>query len=207
MELIEPEDNATIIFTSGTTGTPKGVMLTHKNYTVQLSAIHNFIYCKKGEWWMTILPVWHSFERIIQYIAILFTAGLAYSKPVASIMLADLAVIKPQWICGVPRNTSAIHELYNRLTGQGESIAGLTDKINKNTSAIHSLKNELKDTNERIDETNERVTNLQPAIASGVSAYAGVQALMAKDYVEFKFAGDRSIPACSGDRIIWVKED
>lgn len=128
MELIEPEDNATIIFTSGTTGTPKGVMLTHKNYTVQLSAIHNFIYCKKGEWWMTILPVWHSFERIIQYIAILFTAGLAYSKPVASIMLADLAVIKPQWICGVPRLWEALANGINKAMAKK---GGITFKLFK----------------------------------------------------------------------------
>lgn len=104
-------------------------------------------------------------------------------------------------------NTSAIHELYKKLTGTQTDVGNLNDKVNKNTRDIRSLDNELEDTNERIDETNERITDLQPAIASGVSAYAGVQALLQKDYVEFKFAGDRSIPACSGDGIIWVKED
>lgn len=108
MELIEPDDVATIIFTSGTTGVPKGVMLTHNNYIAQLSVFHNFIACKPGDWWMTILPVWHSFERMIQYTAILFGCGLAYSKPIASIMLADMAVIKPKWMCGVPRLWEAL---------------------------------------------------------------------------------------------------
>ena len=64
MEKTSPDDVATMIFTSGTTGTPKGVMLTHNNYISQLSVIHDFIGCKEGDWWMTILPVWHVFESI-----------------------------------------------------------------------------------------------------------------------------------------------
>jgi len=103
MESIEEDDTATIIFTSGTTGTPKGVMLTHKNYMAQMGVIHNFVYCKPGDTWMTILPVWHSFERLIQYVAIKFKCSLAYSKPVAPILLKDFDAVKPEWICGVPR--------------------------------------------------------------------------------------------------------
>ena len=103
MERIEPSDTATIIFTSGTTGTPKGVMLTHDNYIYQLSVIHNFLPANPGDMWLSVLPVWHSFERLIQYVAPLLCNGLAYSKPVGQIMLADMAVIRPQWMCGVPR--------------------------------------------------------------------------------------------------------
>ena len=53
--------------------------------------------------WLSVLPVWHSFERLIQYAAPVFCNGIAYSKPVGQILLADMAVIKPQWMCGVPR--------------------------------------------------------------------------------------------------------
>ena len=104
-------------------------------------------------------------------------------------------------------NTSAIHEIWARLGGQGQSLETLTRRVNNHDTDIRNLGNAINETNERIDETNQRITNLEPAIASGVSAYAGVQALMAKDYVEFKFAGDKDIPACTGDGIIWVKED
>lgn len=103
MEKTESGDVATMIFTSGTTGTPKGVMLTHDNYVSQLSVLNPFLPAKPGDWWLTVLPVWHVFERLIQYVAIYFNNGLAYSKPVGAIMLADMAVIKPQWMCGVPR--------------------------------------------------------------------------------------------------------
>ncbi len=105
---ITGDDLATIIFTSGTTGVPKGVMLTHRNYMVQLEVVHNALPCKEGDMWLSILPVWHSFERIVQYIIIAQNAGIAYSKPVGSIMLADMTVIKPQWVCGVPRIWEAL---------------------------------------------------------------------------------------------------
>ncbi len=114
MEKTNPDDVATMIFTSGTTGTPKGVMLTHNNYISQLSVIHDFITCQEGDWWMTILPVWHVFERLIQYVAVHMKCGLAYSKPAAPILLPDMAAIRPQWICGVPRLWEALATGVNR---------------------------------------------------------------------------------------------
>ena len=105
---IEPNDTATIIFTSGTTGTPKGVMLTHNNYISQLAVIKPYLPAHAGEWWLSVLPVWHVFERLIQYVAIYFGNGLAYSKPVPSMLLSDMAEIRPHWMCGVPRLWEAL---------------------------------------------------------------------------------------------------
>lgn len=103
MDKTKGDDVATLIFTSGTTGVPKGVMLTHRNYMVQLEVVHNVLHVKKGDMWLSVLPVWHSFERVVQYIAITLKSGIAYSKPIASVMLPDMAIIRPQWMCGVPR--------------------------------------------------------------------------------------------------------
>lgn len=108
MEQIQEDDTCTIIFTSGTTGIPKGVMLTHRNYMAQMRVIHNYVHCKPGDTWMTILPVWHSFERLIQYVAPTMKCSLAYSKPVAPILLPDMDAVRPQWICGVPRLWEAL---------------------------------------------------------------------------------------------------
>ena len=126
MEKTSPDDVATMIFTSGTTGTPKGVMLTHGNYMSQLSVIHNFVPCKEGDIWMSILPVWHSFERLIQYLAPVMFCGLAYSKPAAPILLPDMAEIRPQWICGVPRLWEALAAGVNRAM---KKTGGITFKL------------------------------------------------------------------------------
>ena len=91
MDLIDPNDNATMIYTSGTTGTPKGVMLTHRNYIAQCEVVPAILPVQPGEMWLSVLPVWHSFERAVQYFSITFASGLAYSKPVAPVMLPDFA--------------------------------------------------------------------------------------------------------------------
>ena len=99
----QPDDTATIIFTSGTTGTPKGVVLSHHNFLHQVNCIPGILDVNPGDVWLAVLPVWHSFERIMQYIALGSASALAYSKPVAKIMLADFAQVRPQWMGSVPR--------------------------------------------------------------------------------------------------------
>lgn len=104
-------------------------------------------------------------------------------------------------------NTSAIHELRSMIGRTNKEVTDIETTLRDHDSRIKQNADDIDDLADSIESTNQRITDLQPAIASGVSAYAGVQALMNKDYVEFKFAGDRSIPACSGDGIIWVKEN
>ncbi len=99
---------ATVIFTSGTTGEPKGVMLTESNYTWQLERTPDKLYGEPGDLWLSVLPVWHSFERLMQYIALERTSGIVYSKPVASVMFPDIAAMKPHIIPGVPRLWEAL---------------------------------------------------------------------------------------------------
>jgi long-chain acyl-CoA synthetase len=133
-ELVEREiekgssnDTATIIFTSGTTGEPKGVVLTHENFLFQVRQVPTRIEIEPGDiWlcvlpvWLCVLPVWHSFERIVQYISLASATTLAYSKPIGKVMLDDMAEIRPKWMASVPRIWEAIRAgIYRNIKAQG----------------------------------------------------------------------------------------
>jgi len=59
------EEIATLIFTSGTTGEPKGVMLLHRNFLAQLDYLDENIYCEPGDKCLCVLPVWHVFNGFV----------------------------------------------------------------------------------------------------------------------------------------------
>lgn len=109
-----PDDLATIIFTSGTTGEPKGVMLSQRNFVFQTGCIPDFLAVEPGQIWLTVLPVWHSFERIFEYCAIATATTLAYSKPIGSVLIADMAKIRPHWMASVPRIWDAVRSVVYR---------------------------------------------------------------------------------------------
>ena len=104
------DDLATIIFTSGTTGTPKGVMLTHHNFLAQLDEIPERIFLNPGERALSVLPVWHVFEREVEYVILIQGASLCYSKPVGSILLADFKTLNPHILPAVPRVFEAVYD-------------------------------------------------------------------------------------------------
>ena len=65
---IKPEDLGTIVYTSGTTGEPKGVMLSHKNFAAQLNLLPGLADVGSTDSGLTLLLPWHIFGRITEYI-------------------------------------------------------------------------------------------------------------------------------------------
>lgn len=104
------EDIATIIFTSGTTGNPKGVMLTHTNFLIQLDETVDRIFMLPGQACLSVLPVWHVFEREMEYIVLVQGGAICYSKPIVSIILADLKTLNPAIFPTVPRVFEALKD-------------------------------------------------------------------------------------------------
>lgn len=120
------EDLATIIFTSGTTGTPKGVMLTHKNFLAQLDEIPERIYINPGDRALSVLPVWHVFEREVEYVILIQGGSICYSKPIGSILLADFKKLNPHLLPAVPRVFEAV---YDGVTKKMRKTGGLVLKM------------------------------------------------------------------------------
>ena len=64
---VTQETPCTMLYTSGTTGNPKGVLLTHGNMLSQMEGTQLGFQAKRGEKTLQILPIWHAYERLTQY--------------------------------------------------------------------------------------------------------------------------------------------
>lgn len=98
---VKPDDLFTIIYTSGTTGMPKGVMLTHQNMVYNVVKVPPRVGLKNSDKTLSILPVWHIFERAIDYAIIAEGASIAYTN--IRDLRDDFQKIKPSFMASAPR--------------------------------------------------------------------------------------------------------
>ncbi|MEM1370256.1 MAG: AMP-binding protein [Cyanobacteria bacterium P01_H01_bin.15] len=99
---------ATLLYTSGTTGKPKGVMLTHENLIHQLRAIPTILQPDPGDRALSILPTWHAYERTCEYFLLSRGCGLIYTNKRS--FKTDLKKYSPAFMVGVPRLWELIYE-------------------------------------------------------------------------------------------------
>ncbi|KAG2321402.1 hypothetical protein Bca52824_014615 [Brassica carinata] len=99
-EFINPDDIATIMYTSGTTGNPKGVMLTHHNLLHQIRNLSEFVPAKAGERFLSMLPSWHAYERACEYF--IFTCGVEQKYTSIRFLKDDLKRYQPHYLISVP---------------------------------------------------------------------------------------------------------
>jgi len=122
-------DMATIIYTSGTTGDPKGVMLSHGNFLHQTEYFAELLEVKSGEVFLSVLPIWHSYERAVQYILLQAGGTIAYSKPIGSILMADMQLVQPHWFSTVPRIWESVKEGVDKTIRQGGTLTKIVFRV------------------------------------------------------------------------------
>jgi long-chain acyl-CoA synthetase len=99
---VEPDALATILYTSGTTGRPKGVMLTHKNLVTNMRAVMAVAPARDDDRFLSILPLSHAFERVVgHYLPILGGSEVTFARS-AKHVADDLIEIRPSILIGVP---------------------------------------------------------------------------------------------------------
>lgn len=109
-----PDDIFSIIYTSGNTGTPKGVMLSHKNIVSQLHDINKLIDLPKGEVALSLLPLAHIFERTVMSYYLSRGISIYFVDDVLNV--ANLMkVVKPTIMTVVPR---LLEKIFNKIKAQ-----------------------------------------------------------------------------------------
>ena len=115
---VNPDELATLIYTSGTTGDPKGVMLSHHNIWSNVQAVLQIIPVGPGDSCLSMLPLSHSYERMVDYT--LFQAGVVinYAESFDTVA-ANLGEVKPTVVLSVPRLYEKVYArvLENALSG------------------------------------------------------------------------------------------
>ncbi|XWS35197.1 hypothetical protein CRYUN_Cryun21dG0105500 [Craigia yunnanensis] len=99
-EAIGSDDIATLVYTSGTTGNPKGVMLTHKNLLHQIGNLGVLGPAKAGDRFLSMLPTWHTYERACEYF--IFTRGIEQVYTIVRNLKDDLRNYQPDYMISVP---------------------------------------------------------------------------------------------------------
>lgn len=98
----KPDDLATLVYTSGTTGNPKGAMLTHGNITSNVHAVREFVPFRAGDTALSILPLSHILERMVDYLYLYKGGTIAYAENVTKVA-DNLQEVKPEFFAAVPR--------------------------------------------------------------------------------------------------------
>jgi len=101
-----PDTTATILYTSGTTGRPKGVPLTHANLLHQMRSLACVTRPEPGSPVLSVLPIWHSYERSAEYY--FFSCACSQSYTTIKQLKKDLPRVKPVIMATVPRLWEAV---------------------------------------------------------------------------------------------------
>jgi long-chain acyl-CoA synthetase len=119
---VDPESLATLIYTSGTTGEPKGVMLTHANFTFLCEAIRENLPADHRDRFLSFLPLSHVYERMAgHFLPIFLGADIAYAESLRT-LAQDITIAKPTILLTVPRFTEGVKSKITQAVQEGSGL-------------------------------------------------------------------------------------
>ena len=118
----DPDSLATIVYTSGTTGKPKGVMLSHHNILWNAYRSLTMVHCSGSDIFLSFLPLSHTLERSAgYYLPMMVGSAVAYNRSIPQ-LAEDLVVVKPTVLISVPR---IFERIYNKIQTGLEEKSGV----------------------------------------------------------------------------------
>ncbi len=101
-EAIRPDTLCSIIYTSGTTGNPKGVMLTHRNFSTNATSVADLVDIQTEDSCLSFLPLSHVLERVAYYVFLFRGAHINYAESMDTVA-QNLTEVSPTFLVSVPR--------------------------------------------------------------------------------------------------------
>ena len=121
-----PDELASIVYTSGTTGKPKGVMLSHRNIVGNVLSISECTEFKSSDLFLSFLPLSHTFERTGgYYLPMAVNATVAYARSVPQ-LATDLVTQSPTVLISVPR---IYEQVYSKIQNQLDKKSAVAKKL------------------------------------------------------------------------------
>lgn len=119
---MEPDTLATLVYTSGTTGRPKGVMLSHRNILWNIEAALKQVDVFADDLFLSFLPLSHTLERTVgHYLPMAVGVSVAHARSIKT-LADDLLTLQPSVMIAVPRVFERLHGAINKKLQQGSAI-------------------------------------------------------------------------------------
>jgi len=122
---INENDLATLLYTSGTTGFPKGVMLSHRNIISQLYAARHLAPVDQHSRALSFLPLNHVYERVLSYLYMFLGVSIYYAESIEKVA-DNLREVQPEIFGCVPR---LFEKVYDRIVAKGSELSGIKRKL------------------------------------------------------------------------------